>query len=84
MPVNDRMSYSPYDAFEICATKRFLFVESHVTRIEPGLVMHSEKFLDAAILQAIRELGFSIVVNPDIFTNPRGSFHRDNGLSLAW
>jgi hypothetical protein len=28
--------------------------------------MHSEKFLDGAILPAVRELGYPIAVNPDV------------------
>lgn len=66
MPVNDRMFYGPYEGVEIWATKRFSFLESYVDTCEPGWAMHSEKFLDGAIMPAIRELGISIVVNPDI------------------
>ena len=66
MPINDRMFYGPYEGVEIWATKRFDFLERHVHTCEPGWAMQSEKFLDGAIMPAIRELGIAIVVNPDI------------------
>lgn len=66
MPVNDRMFYGPFEAVEIWATQRFSFLESYVHTCIQGWAMHSEKFLDGAILPAIRDLGIAIVVNPDI------------------
>jgi hypothetical protein len=66
IPVSDRMFYGPYEAVEIWATKRFDFLEHYVNKCEPGWAMHSERFVDGAVLPAIRELGISTVVNPDI------------------
>jgi len=66
MPVNDRMIYGNYEAVEIWAARRFSLLEKYVHSCERGWAMHSEKFLDGAILPAIRELGISIAVNPDI------------------
>ena len=66
MPINDRMFYGPYEGVEIWATKRFEFLETYVHTCEPGWAMHSEKFLNGAIMPAIRELGIAVVVNPDI------------------
>ncbi|CAB9511961.1 expressed unknown protein [Seminavis robusta] len=66
LPVNDRMFYGPYEAVEIWATRRFQFLENYVHTCERGWAMHSEKFLNGAILPAVRELGISVVVNPDI------------------
>lgn len=75
MPVNDRMFYGPHDAVEIWATKRFELLESYVYKCEPGWAMHSEKYLDGAIMPAVRELGISVVVNPDIcFLRTRADF----------
>lgn len=66
MPINDRMFYGPYEGVEIWATRRFDFLESYVHTCEPGWAMHSETFLNGAIMPAIRELGIAIVVNPDV------------------
>lgn len=66
MPVNDRMFYGPTKAVRIWATQRFALVDEYVKVCEPGWAMHSERFLDGAIIPAIQALGINIVINPDI------------------
>jgi hypothetical protein len=65
-PVNDRMIYGPYDAVKIWATERFQRIDDHVQKVQPGIGMHSERFLNGSILPAIRESGTKVVINPDI------------------
>ena len=62
-PVNDRMIYGPAQAVRVWATQRFRLLEDYVHRSEPGWAMHSEKFMQGAILPA---MGVSLVINPDI------------------
>ena len=56
-PVNDRLIYGPHSAVKIWASQRFLKIEeySRDPSATPGMVMHSETFLNASILQAIKE-----------------------------
>jgi hypothetical protein len=65
-PINDRMVYGPYEAVKIWATERFQRLEDHVVSYEPGYGMHSERFLNHSIFPAIRDLGFSVIANPDL------------------
>jgi hypothetical protein len=65
-PVNDRMIYGPYSAVKIWATERFKRLEDHVRTVEPGLGMHSEIFLNDAILPAIEQSGTKVVTDNDI------------------
>ena len=65
-PVNDRMIYGPYKAVKIWATERFKRLETHVRRVAPGLGMHSEIFLNDAILPAIEQSGTNVVADNDI------------------
>ena len=63
-PVNDRMFYGPYEATKIWATGRFSRLNKWVFQLHKPL--HSEKFLNATILPAIRQQGISIGVDPRI------------------
>jgi hypothetical protein len=66
-PVNDRMIYGPYNAVKIWATERFQRIDDHVQhKVQPGIGMHSERFLDGSILPAIRKSGTDVITNPDI------------------
>ena len=58
-PVNDRLIYGPRSAVEVWASQRFSRIEEYARdpSATPGMVMHSETFLNATILQAIREAG---------------------------
>jgi hypothetical protein len=60
-PVNDRMFYGPYEATEIWATGRFSRLDDYIYRLHRPL--HSEAFLAATILPAIRAL--KVLVNED-------------------
>jgi hypothetical protein len=57
-PINDRLIYGPYEAVKIWASKRFLKIDDYANSSisKPGMVMHSETFLNASILQSIKEL----------------------------
>jgi hypothetical protein len=63
-PVNDRMFYGPYEATEIWATGRFSRLDDYIYNLHRPL--HSEQFLAAAILPAIRTLSISVDVDPGI------------------
>ena len=66
-PVNDRMIYGPLEGVKVWATKRFELIEKRVKlHLDPGFEMHSERFLNATILPAIKKLGVSLYTNPDI------------------
>ena len=66
-PINDRMIYGPLEGVKVWATKRFKLIEKRVKLHEdPGFEMHSERFLNATILPAIKKLGVSLYTNPDI------------------
>lgn len=56
-PVNDRLIYGPHSAVKFWASERFSKIEEYARdpSAVPGMVMHSETFLNASILQAIRE-----------------------------
>ncbi len=56
-PVNDRLIYGPYSAVKIWASQRFARIEDYSKDPSaiPGMVMHSETFLNASILQTIKE-----------------------------
>ena len=55
-PVNDRMVYGPYDAVKIWATQRFQLIEERVSqRVDVGMAMHSEHFLDGTVFPAMRQ-----------------------------
>jgi len=56
-PVNDRLIYGPYSAVRFWASQRFSKIEEYAKDplATPGMVMHSETFLNASILQAIKE-----------------------------
>ena len=60
-PVNDRMFYGPYEATKIWATGRFSRLNEWVFQLHQPL--HSEQFLNATILPAIRRQGISIGVD---------------------
>ena len=57
-PVNDRMFYGPYEATEIWATGRFSRLDDYIYKLHRPL--HSEQFLAATILPAIRALSISV------------------------
>jgi hypothetical protein len=66
-PVNDRMVYGPYEAVKVWATKRFDLVEERANQqSEPGYTMHSERFMNASIFVAMKQLGYQQATNPDI------------------
>jgi hypothetical protein len=66
-PINDRLVYGPYQAVKIWATERFDRVETHVrTYNEPGYGLHSERFLNHSIFPPMRELGYTVVANPEL------------------
>jgi hypothetical protein len=77
-PINDRMIYGPYAAVKVWATERFDRLEGHVITYEPGYGMHSERYLNHSIFPAIRQLGFQVVVNPEI------CFFRARADSSTW
>lgn len=56
-PVNDRLIYGPYSAVKIWASQRFARIEDYSKDPSaiPGKVMHPETFLNASILQTIKE-----------------------------
>jgi len=56
-PVNDRLIYGPYSAVKVWASQRFSKIEeySQDPSATPGMIMHSETFLNASILQTIKE-----------------------------
>ncbi len=56
-PVNDRLIYGPHSAVKIWASQRFSKIEeySRDPLATPGMIMHSETFLNASILQTIKE-----------------------------
>ena len=63
-PVNDRMFYGPYEAAEIWATGRFSRLDDFVYKLRQPL--HSERFLNAMILPAVRARSISVVSDPGI------------------
>jgi len=63
-PVNDRMFYGPYEAAEIWATGRFSRLDDYIYKMHRPL--HSEQFLAAKILPAIRARSISVGVDPGI------------------
>ncbi|CAJ1928124.1 unnamed protein product [Cylindrotheca closterium] len=66
-PVNDRMIYGPYEAVKIWATQRFRLMEERVeTKPDVGWNMHSERFMKASILPAMKALGYRKSVSSDI------------------
>jgi hypothetical protein len=65
-PINDRMVYGPYDAIKIWATERFDRLETHVLTYEPGYGLHNERFLNHSIFPPIRDLGYTVVGNPQL------------------
>ncbi|CAJ1963984.1 unnamed protein product [Cylindrotheca closterium] len=66
-PVNDRMIYGPYDAVNIWAAERFRLMEERVeTKPEIGFNMHSERFMNASILPAMKALGYRTSFSRDI------------------
>lgn len=66
-PVNDRMIYGPYEAVKVWATRRFELIEERVKDPEAaGYVLHSERFVNEALLPTIQEMGYAKLFNPDI------------------
>ena len=63
-PVNDRMFYGPYEATEIWAAGRFSRLDHYIYKLHRPL--HSEQFLAAEILPAIRARSISVDEDPDI------------------
>ncbi|KAL7576527.1 hypothetical protein ACA910_018025 [Epithemia clementina (nom. ined.)] len=62
-PVNDRLIYGPYHAVEQWAAHRFDRMQAHVEWIRdhnPGWGLHSERFIQYAILPSIQALGYRI------------------------
>lgn len=61
-PVNDRLIYGPYSAVSLWASHRFSKIEEYAKGplATPGMVMHSETFLNASILQAIKDTAIDI------------------------
>jgi hypothetical protein len=58
-PVSDRAMYGPAAAVKIWATQRFAKLEEHVQFIrnhDPGWGLHSERFVDYALLPVIRQI----------------------------
>ena len=79
-PVNDRMFYGPYEATKIWATGRFPRLDDYVYRKRRAL--HSEQFLDAVILPAIRKTAIPVDQDPSICflrARPDGSVWNDCG-----
>jgi hypothetical protein len=79
-PVNDRMFYGPYEATEIWATGRFSRLDDYVYRKRRAL--HSEQFLNAVILPAIRARSIAVGVDPEMCflrARPDGSVWNDCG-----
>jgi hypothetical protein len=68
-PVNDRMAYGNNEAVKLWATGRFANIERHLNNTDhwemrPGI--HSEIFLNQTLFPMIRDMGYTIQVNPDI------------------
>ena len=58
-PVSDRMIYGPCDAVKAWATQRFARLDSHVQYMlkqEPGLGMHSERFVYYTLFPLIQNI----------------------------
>lgn len=55
-PINDRMIAGPYDAVKVWASQRFTKIDEYALsgEAQPGMVMHSETFLNATIFQSIK------------------------------
>uniref|UniRef100_A0A7S4ELH7 Uncharacterized protein n=1 Tax=Pseudo-nitzschia australis TaxID=44445 RepID=A0A7S4ELH7_9STRA len=73
-PVNDRMIYGPYEAVEIWAAQRFTKIDEYARdpNAKPGMVMHSETFMNASLLQSIRKLEYNIDVDVDVDNSSSG------------
>jgi hypothetical protein len=66
-PVSDRMIYGPYEAVKLWSSQRFSRLENHAAMSPPGLVLHSEKFVNRTILAAIQtELKVRVVEHPTV------------------
>jgi hypothetical protein len=68
-PVSDRLIYGPSRAVEVWAAQRFQRMEDHVQwtlKNDPGWGLHSERFVERALLEPIRKLGYSIVEHPTL------------------
>ncbi|KAL3943710.1 MAG: hypothetical protein SGBAC_002217 [Bacillariaceae sp.] len=66
-PVNDRMIYGPYGAVRVWATQRFRLIEDRVeTKPDVGWNMHSERFMKASIVPAMKNLGYMKSFSSDI------------------
>jgi hypothetical protein len=66
-PVSDRLIYGPSGAVQIWAAERFERMEEHVQwtlHNHPGWGLHSEHFLQRAVLGPIREAGFRVEEHP--------------------
>jgi hypothetical protein len=68
-PVSDRLIYGPARAVEIWAAQRFTRMEDHVKwtlQNDPGWGLHSERFVQRALLGPIQKLGYEVEEHPTI------------------
>jgi hypothetical protein len=68
-PVSDRLIYGPSKAVEVWAAQRFQRMEEHVQWIlknNPGWGLHPETFVQRALLDPIREMGYEVVEHPTL------------------
>jgi hypothetical protein len=66
-PISDRLIYGPSKAVTIWAAQRYERMDAHVQWMlhnKPGFGLHSETFVRRALLDPVRELGFSVVEHP--------------------
>jgi hypothetical protein len=80
-PVSDRMIYGPRRAVKIWASERFERMDQHAQwtlNHTPGWGLHSEKFVNATLLPAIREVGVTVVEHDTV------CFFRARADSSAW
>lgn len=66
-PVNDRMIYGNVEGVKIWATSRFSLIEERAkAHVQPGYVMHSERFMSSSVFQAIKTAGYPVITSKDI------------------
>ena len=85
-PVNDRLIYGPYSAVKIWASQRFARIEDYSkdTSAIPGMVMHSETFLNASILQTIKETQVDANQSLEVFEDEWMCFLRVRADGAIW
>jgi hypothetical protein len=80
-PVSDRMIYGPRRAVKIWASERFERMDQHAQWMlehKPGWGLHSENFVNATLLPAIRKAGVTVVEHDTV------CFFRARADSSAW